>query len=111
MKAEQVDQALHQKFVTDGERLVFWHDLNYEFWEYVEAGFDGELDDVEVLDVAKLGGFSAKLRLEHEDRSGKYLVYSHGELPVAENDWLLDIHFTARSSTRMLRVFGCRTWA
>ncbi len=31
MKAEQVDRALHQKFVTEGERLVFWHDPNGEF--------------------------------------------------------------------------------
>ena len=26
MKAEQVGQALLQKFVTEGVRLVFWHD-------------------------------------------------------------------------------------
>jgi len=26
MKAEQVDMALHQKFVTEDVRLVFWHD-------------------------------------------------------------------------------------
>lgn len=26
MKAEQVDQALYQKFVTEQQRLVFWHD-------------------------------------------------------------------------------------
>ena len=37
MKAEQVDQALHQKFVTEGERLVFWHDPNGEFVEYVPS--------------------------------------------------------------------------
>ncbi len=27
MKTEQVDQALRQKFITEGERLVFWHGL------------------------------------------------------------------------------------
>ena len=31
MKAEQVDQALSQKFVTEGARRVFWHDPNGEF--------------------------------------------------------------------------------
>ena len=91
MKAEQVDQALHQKFVTEGERLVFWHDPNGEFTDYVEGGLAANIADVQVLDVAVLGGLSAKLRLEQEDRTGKYLVYSTGAVPPAEEDWLLDI--------------------
>ena len=91
MKAEQVDQALHQKFVTEGERLVFWHDPNGEFSDYVESSVAGVIADVQVLDVAIVGGLSAKLRLEREDRTGKYLVYSTGQFPSAEEDWLLDI--------------------
>ena len=91
MKAEQVDQALHQKFVTEGARLVFWHDPNGEFADYVGGGLAGDIADVKVLDVAEVGGLSAKLRLEREDRTGKYLVYSKGEVPPAEEDWLLDI--------------------
>ena len=91
MKAEQVDQALRQKFVTEGERLVFWHDPNGEFTDYVEGGLAGDIADVKVLDVALVGGLSAKLRLEREDRTGKYLVYTTGEFPPAEEDWLLDV--------------------
>ncbi len=91
MKAEQVDQALKQKFIKDSERLVFWHDPNGEFTTYVEGGLAGDLADVQVLDVATMGGFSAKLRLEREDPTGKYLVYSRGEMPPADEDWLLDI--------------------
>ena len=91
MKAEQVDQALHQKFVTDGERLVFWHDLNGEFADYATAGLGGDMADVQVLDIVEMGGLSAKLRLEREDLKGRYLVYSKGEVPPAEEDWLLDI--------------------
>ena len=91
MKAEQVDRALHQKFVTEGERLVFWHDPNGEFADYVEGGLAGDIADVQVLDVHEVGGLSAKLRLEREDRTGKYLVYSQGEALPAEEDWLLDI--------------------
>ncbi len=91
MKAEQVDQALHQKFVTEGARLVFWHDPNGEFTDYVGDGLAGDIADVQVLDVAELGGLSAKLRLEQEDPTGKYLVYSQGEVPPADEDWLLDI--------------------
>ncbi len=45
----------------------------------------------QLLDVAQLGGLTIKLRLETEDTAGKYLVYSQGERPQAELDWLLDI--------------------
>ena len=91
MKAEQIDQALHQRFVRDGERLVFWHDPEGEFREYVDDGLPGALGEVQVLDVAGVGGLSAKLLLERQDPTGQYLVYSTGEPPVAEGDWLLDI--------------------
>ena len=91
MKAEQVDKALHQKFIIESERLVFWHDPNVEFADYVGEGLSGDLADVQVLDVAKVGGLSAKLRLEQDDTEGKYLIYSKGEMPRAEEDWLLDI--------------------
>lgn len=91
MKAEQVDQALRQKFVDEGERLVFWHDENGEFGEYVAAGFADELAEVQVLDMRETGGLSAKLRLERKDPTGKYLVYSQGDRPPAEEDFLLDI--------------------
>ncbi len=93
MKAEQVDQALCQKFIAVGERLVFWHDPNGEFADYVAGGFTGDLANagVKLLDVAEVGGLSAKLLLEREDRTGKYLIYSQGEQPPAEQDWLLDI--------------------
>jgi len=91
MKATQVDQALHQKFMVDGDRIVFWHDPNTEFAEYVAGGLTEGLSEVKVLQVADVGGLSAKLTLEREDTSGKYLVYSKGEQPAAEEDWLLDV--------------------
>lgn len=91
MKADQVDQALHQKFVTESQRLVFWHDPNGEFADYVKTGLGDGLEGIKVLDVAEVGGLSAKLRLEREDPTGQYLVYSQGEAPTAEEDWLLDI--------------------
>ncbi|MBT3222011.1 MAG: BREX-1 system phosphatase PglZ type A, partial [Proteobacteria bacterium] len=62
-----------------------------EFVDYVAGGLPAELDTVQVFDVADTGGLSAKLRLEREDATGKYLVYSTGEQPRPEEDWLLDI--------------------
>ena len=53
MKAEQIDQALCQKFITEGERLVFWNDSSAEFVDYVQQGLSGELAEVTVLDTSK----------------------------------------------------------
>ena len=91
MKAEQIDKALHTKFITEGQRLVFWHDADKQFAEYVSAGLAGPLADVQVLDVGTVGGLPIKLKLEREDTVGKYLLYSHGEPLPAEQDWLFDI--------------------
>ena len=37
MKAQQIDPALQERVFTQGERLVFWHDPDYEFYAYIEA--------------------------------------------------------------------------
>lgn len=91
MKADQVDQALCQKFLTEGERIVFWNDPNSEFSDYVSKGLPDDLEAVTLLNPAELGGLSTKLLLEREDPTGKYLLYSTGEQPATEEDWLLDI--------------------
>lgn len=116
MKAEQVDQALKQKFVNEGARLVFWHDENAEFADYIAGGLPDELTTVQILDLAQVGGFSAKLRLEREDPSGQYLVYSQGESPPAEEDWLLDIRlystqFHADMASIWLQELGLSSFA
>ena len=47
MKAEQVDTALRQKFISEDERLVFWHDPNGEFADYVGDGLTSDEDEDE----------------------------------------------------------------
>ena len=91
MKAEQVGQALAQKFLSEGQRIVFWNDPHCEFTDYIAQGLPPELESVSVLNVTKSGGMSAKLLLEREDLTGMYLVYSTGPRPAPEVDWLLDI--------------------
>lgn len=91
MKAEQVDQALYQKFVTEQHRLVFWHDRQGEFADYIATGLPETLTQVKILRPDQIGGFSAKLQLERHDPTGQYLIYSQGEKPEVEQDFLLDI--------------------
>ena len=83
MKAHEVDKALRQKFVAEDARLVFWHDADGEFAELLAGSLLDDLGGAQLLDVAKIGGLAAKLRLETEDTAGKYLVYSAGERPDA----------------------------
>lgn len=91
MKSEQVDQALYQKFVTEQQRIVFWHDVDGEFADYLASGLPNSLATVKVIHPKQIGGLSTKLLLEQEDTKGQYLVYSQGEKPTPEQDFLLDI--------------------
>jgi uncharacterized protein (TIGR02687 family) len=91
MKADQIDQALRQKFIDEGERLVFWNDPERDFVDYVATGLPDELEAVTILDTGETGGLTTKLRLEREDTTGQYLLYSTEASPPAEEDWLLDI--------------------
>jgi len=91
MKAVEVDKALRQKFIDENARLVFWHDADGEFRDYILTGLPEEIGSVALLDVVKEGGLATKLRLELEEPAQKFLIYSTGEHPPAEQDWLLDI--------------------
>lgn len=91
MKAEQVDQALRARFLTEHHRLVFWTDPDAEFAEYIARGLPAELAHVRVLDLSKQGGLAAKLLLEREAPASPFLVYRPFSRPPADLDWLLDI--------------------
>lgn len=120
MKAEQVDKALCQKFLTDEQRLVFWHDPDEEFAEYISGGLPDALAAVTVVDVATTGGLPTKLLLERkhshkaEDPAAKYLLYRSGDRPSVDQDWLLDIRlysaeFRADIASLWLEELGLTT--
>jgi uncharacterized protein (TIGR02687 family) len=91
MKSEQVDRALQQKFYEDDERIVFWHDSNSEFTEYIAQWSSSELKDVQVIELAKKSGLATKLLLEEEGNQNKYLIYTTGNPTPVGEDWLFDI--------------------
>ena len=45
----------------------------------------------------KSGRLEAKIRIERDDPTAKYLLYSPTEEPEYENDWLLDLRLYGRS--------------
>ena len=97
---------------TEGARLVFWHDPTREFADYVAGGLTGDLAGVQVLDVAEVGGLSAKLRLEREDPARQVpRLQPRRERPGTRRTGCSTSGSTARSSTPTWRASGCRSWA
>lgn len=111
MNPELLNREFILRFVEEKQRLVFWHDENREFTDYLEAGLPEELADVQILEVEKLGAFSTKLKLEREDTEGQFLIYTHGTPQESGNDWLQDVRlysdtFQADKADLWLRELG-----
>jgi uncharacterized protein (TIGR02687 family) len=94
MDTKQINDALERIFNEDGARIVFWNDPEKEFQNSLPFIL---LDGVTTLRLNELGSLETKIRLEKEDPSGKYLLYSPTEEPDYESDWLLDIRLYSRS--------------
>lgn len=90
----QIDSALNRLFHIDGHRLVFWNDPERH---YLSSLPQIHVDGVTTLRLDQLGALEVKIRLEQEDPTGKYLLYSPTEEPDYEDDWLLDIRLYSRS--------------
>ncbi len=55
------------------------------------------LDGVTTLRLDEVGALEAKIRVERDERTSKFLLYSPTEEPDYEDDWLLDIRLYSRS--------------
>ena len=55
------------------------------------------LDGVTTLRLDQAAALGAKIRMERDEPTGKYLLYSPAEEPDYEDDWLLDIRLYSRS--------------
>ena len=94
MDITQIVDALERLFSDEHARIVFWNDPEQEF---IESLPDIVLGGVEVINLAGVGTLETKVRIEHEDPTGRYLLYSPAEEPDYEEDWLLDIRLYSRS--------------
>ena len=93
MNLGQLRQGLDQAFTAEKHRIVFWYDPEQSFTDELSSlGLHG----VQVLNMANESALGTKLKLELEDREGKYLLYFPSPEPAADKDWLLDIKLYAR---------------
>lgn len=93
MDTRQIHDTLNRMYKEEGARIVFWNDPDKEFQTILPAL---NLDGVNVIYLNELGALEVKIRVEREDPTGRYLLYSPSEEPDYENDWLLDIRLYSR---------------
>ena len=91
---KQIHAALHRLFHEEESRIVFWNDPDREFFMLLP---DVKVDGVTTLRLDEVGALEAKIRLERDEPTGKFLLYAPTEEPDYEDDWLLDIRLYSRS--------------
>ena len=91
---QQINSALERLFHVEGQRVVFWNDPDREFQNTLPFVM---LDGVTTLRLDKVGAFAAKIQIERDRPTGKFLVYAPAEEPDYADDWLLDIRLYSRS--------------
>jgi uncharacterized protein (TIGR02687 family) len=94
MTSDQITTALDRLYKENGYRIVVWNDPESEFPDYVGKL---DLDGVNILSLDQESAFQVKKRLELDDPTGRYLLYSEKEPPPMEEDWLLDVRHYAYS--------------
>ncbi|MBV8236763.1 MAG: BREX-1 system phosphatase PglZ type A [Acidimicrobiia bacterium] len=94
MDTKHINDALDRIFHEDEARIVFWNDPEREFQNVLPFLL---FDDVTTIRLDQTAALEVKIRLERDDPTGKYLLYSPTEEPDYESDWLLDIHLYSRS--------------
>ncbi len=88
MTKDQVSSSLNRLFHEQGKRIVFWNDPQREFEDTLAAL---AVPDITVLRLDREGALAAKIKIERQDVTGRYLVYSPTAEPDYDDDWLLDI--------------------
>ncbi|WLD11910.1 BREX-1 system phosphatase PglZ type A [Planctellipticum variicoloris] len=107
----QIHTALDRLFNQDGQRIVFWNDPDREFLNLLPFL---SLDGVTTLRLDEVGALEAKIRLEREVPTGKFLLYAPTEEPDPQEDWLLDVRlysegFRADRASILLQELGLLT--
>ena len=99
MDTTQLDDALARLFVDDGERIVFWHDPDQEFLDFMNRlpflTFGALIVHIIRLDQVSL--LATKIRLERDEPDSRFLLYTPTEELDDADDWLLDIRLYSRS--------------
>ena len=96
---QPIVDALSRLYDQEGVRIVFWHDPEGQFADFVAGRMlpiELGTTAVTVVDLTPpRSDLALKLRIEREEPNTKFLLYAPFEEPEYENDWLLDIRLAA----------------
>ncbi len=100
MEIDRIQAALATQFVGEDRRIVFWNDPDREFEETLAtldlgSALGPNQAPITLLRLDEHPALALKARLELEDPNGRYLLYSPGEPPPPDRDWLLDLRLYA----------------
>ena len=85
LSGKDIREKLQQLFAVS--RIVFWYDPGEDLKDTVEELVP---TDVQVLHLTDRNAFRTKIQLEHEDTTGKYLVYAPFAKPDVQENHLED---------------------
>ena len=88
----EIEKKLKEEF-DNGQRIVFWYDPDASFEEAVDTL---SLGDVTIYHLTKNNSFRTKIIIEHDDPTGKYLLYAPFEKPLPTRNHLEDIRLYSR---------------
>ena len=96
MNPARISESLNKiyKDKKSKTRIVFWNDEGGEFKDTLP---DLSLDDVTIIHVDEVPALELKIKLELEDTTGKYLLYSAKSPASHENDWLLSLRLHSKT--------------
>ncbi|MDO9179512.1 MAG: BREX-1 system phosphatase PglZ type A [Agitococcus sp.] len=109
MNIPKIIDTLNHLFT--GSRFVFWHDDDSQFADVIDS-----LDEpnIRVIQTDTSSSLQLKIDIEQSDPTSKWLFYSQHPVPVADQDWLLDIRmrskpFFADETSMQLEELGLHT--
>jgi len=99
MDTKQLDDALARLFIDEGARIVFWHDPEHEFVDFMNRLPFLTFGDttVHLIRLDQVSALATKIRLERDEPDSRFLLYAPTEEPDYADDWLLDIRLYSRS--------------
>jgi uncharacterized protein (TIGR02687 family) len=92
MDTSQISDNLNKLFQS--HRIVFWYDPEKDFEDTLRTM---KIANVNLLRLDEESALALKMRLELDDPTGRYLLYTPFAEPKPENDWLLDIRLYSRT--------------
>ena len=92
MQIEKLAEGIKKKL--EQGRIVFWHDPEQSFIDdlpELTQQLETEVSDLSVVNLADVSVFGTKKRIELDEPTRKFVLYSPEAAPTVENDWLFDI--------------------